>query len=314
MQEDLKRAQRLIKILQLIDGANIGRLDLANKFDVSERQIYRDIDSLKEAHFPIIYSKKTGTYTFLNGFSLKKISLQPTELQVLLIAKQMLYSIGEEFATHIDNFFSRLVHECKTPSSGSKPLISVRMDTPVNFSEIESPYKTLLEAIDYREQVEIDHLGKNGKYVKRQIDPYRLFHSDGFWYVIGYCHLREDLRTFALDKIRSVTILHRYFAIRDNFDFDAYMANCWKKFYLGDPEEVTIRFSPEAAKDIKRKKWHLSQEIKDNQDGSIDFTATISGHDEIMKWILSWGSKAKVLSPKALKEKIRREATLITKQ
>jgi proteasome accessory factor B len=92
------------------------------------------------------------------------------------------------------------------------------------------------------------------------------------------------------------------------------MATCWKKYSLGETEEITIRFSPEAASDIKRKKWHPSQKITDNKDGSIDFTVTISGHDEIMKWILSWGSKAKVISPKELKEKIKKEASCIAKQ
>lgn len=310
----MKRVQRLVKILQLIDGGNIGRLGLANKFEVSERQIYRDVESLIEAEFPITYSKKTGAYSFHEGCSLKKISLHPSELQVLLIAKQVLSSVGDGLASDFDSFLFRLLHESKKSSAFTMPPISILMDTAVNSSEIGALYQNILYAIDEREQVEIDHRGQDGVYGKRQIDPYRLFHSDGFWYVIGYCHLREDIRTFALDKIRSVTLLRRYFAIRNSFNFDSYMANCWKKYYLGEPEAVTIRFSPEAAKDIKRKKWHPSQEIKANQDGSIDFTVTISGYDEIMKWILSWGGNARVIFPVELREKIKKEATRIAKQ
>ena len=86
------------------------------------------------------------------------------------------------------------------------------MDLPVDFQKIEAQYNTLLETIEAHERVRIEHLGEAGKFSKGEIDPYRLFYSDGFWHVIGYCHLREDIRTFALDKIRYVASLDKHFA------------------------------------------------------------------------------------------------------
>ncbi len=301
MQKDLKRVQRLIKILQAVDGRNPGRLDLANKFEVSERQVYRDINALIEANFPITYSKKTGAYSYENGFSLKKIALTQNELQALLLSKEIMSSIGGAAARSMDSFFSRLIDNSKPASISNQP-VSVRMDLPVDFQKIEAQYNALLQAVEAHERVRIEHIGESREYTKRELDPYRLFYSDGFWYVIGYCHLRDDIRTFALDKIRHVEPLDQSFGVRRNFDFEAYMSTCWKQYSLGEPEEVTMRFSPEAAKDIKRKKWHPKQRISENPDGSIMLSVELAGYEEIIRWVLSWGRHAEIIGPDALKK------------
>jgi len=296
MQKDLKRVQRLIKILQAVDGTNTGRLDLADRFEVSERQIYRDVNDLIASGFPIRYSKKTGTYSYENGFSLKKVALNNDELHAMLISKEILSSIGGAFSKSMDSFFSRLITETRQGQARQKP-VGILMGKAVDFKKIEDQYNLLLKAIEETRRSEIEHKGADDKFVKRELDPYRLFYSDGFWYVLGYCHLRHDIRTFALDKIRKVTVLDKYFAVRRGFDPDAYMAQCWKQYSLGEPEEVTIRFSKDAAKEIRRKQWHPSQVIKDNPDGTADLAVTISGTEEILRWVLSWGRHAEVIAP-----------------
>ncbi len=65
--------------------------------------------------------------------------------------------------------------------------------------------------------------------MERELDSYQLFYSDGFWYVLGYCHLRDDIRTFALDKIGFAKPLNKYFGVRRNFVFESFMSACWKK-------------------------------------------------------------------------------------
>ncbi len=311
MQKDIKRLQRLIRILQSIDGSNPGRLDLANRFDVSERQIYRDTNALIETGFPITYSKKKGTYSYENGFTLKKIALSQGEMQAVVLSREIMNAVGGAPSREMDSFFSRLVDSTKDHNL-CRP-VSVRIEPGVDFQKIEAQYNALLKAAGDKERVKIEHLGQDGKYSARELDPYRLFYSDGFWYVIGYCRLREDIRTFALDRIRYVEPLDKYFGIRRNFDFEAYMAGCWKKYSLGEPEEVAIRFSAEAAKDIKRKTWHPKQRIKENSDGSIDLAAEVAGYQEILRWVLSWGRHAKILSPENLRKQYREELKQMSK-
>lgn len=305
--KDLKRIQRLIKILRIIDGRKISRLELADEFGVSERQVYRDVKDLISAGYPLSYDRRTQVFYFTDGYSLKKLTIKPDELEAALLAKEMLSGISGPLSKNLDNLLNRLTNESKASPKSKKPSLSIRFDQPIDFSKIETQYNALLEAINESMRVEIEHLGEKGAYIKREIDPYRLFYSDGFWYLLAYCHQRQDIRTFAIDKIKKVFPSDRHFIRRMSFDPDKYMAQCWKKYSLGEPEEVTIRFSPEAAKTILRKKWHPSQEIKENKDGSIDFSVTVSGYDEIMRWALGWGRHARVVSPEPLRKRIKDE-------
>ncbi len=75
--------------------------------------------------------------------------------------------------------------------------------------------------------------------------------------------MRQDIWTFALDRIKKVRILEKHNLTKAGFDFDEYIAQCWRSYYLEDPQEVRIRFSSIAAKEIHRKQWHPTQKVKD---------------------------------------------------
>lgn len=303
--KDLVRTERLVKILQHIDNSNVGVKDLSNKLDVTERQIYRDIQTLRYIlHFPIKTDRKRGIYCFDEGYSLKKLSLNRDEIMSVLIAKEVMSKTG---SPHSKNFDKVLSNTLSSSDSGQKPPFSIILDSAVPTETIEKQYKELSEAIEECNKVTIKHLGQNNKYSKRDIDPYRLFYSSGFWYVLAYCHKRKDIRTFALDKIDSITIHDKYFFVLKDFDVDKYLSKSWKSYSLGEPEEVVIKFSPSAAQQIKRKQWHPLQKLKNLKEGSLEFSVTVSGHDEIMRWVLTWGAEAEVLKPKKLRKKIALE-------
>ncbi len=309
--EDLKRIQRLVNILRHIDSGRARRLELSREFGVSERQIYRDVNDLNYSGFPIIYDRYAGSYRFQEGYSLKKIAISMEELQGVLIAREMFKRIGGHLSKSMDNLMVRLLNG--SAPSAQDLFLDIQTDPPIDFSMIESQYNSLIHAIKEKHRVEIEHMGSDGVYINREIDPYKLFYSEGFWYVLAYCHMRDDIRTFALDRIKNVFFKDTYFAIKGKFNFEKYMSQCWRNYSLGEPEEVKICFSPNAAKLIKRKKWHPTQTIKENNDGSLEFMVTVSGTDEIMRWILTWGHEAKVLHPKYLIHRIKDEVNKLAK-
>ena len=300
-EEGLKRLQRLVKILQIIENRRPGRKDLAEELKITERQLYRDINDLIAAELPIMYDRSKGVYCFEDTFSLKKISVKADELQSLLMARELFSKTGGGFKEGIEGVYRKIL------AAQSEPPVRMQLEPAIDFSKIEPQYHAIHKAIDDNLRVEVEHLGQDDKYTKREIDPYRLFYSNGFWYVLGWCHKRQDIRTFALDRIRKVLILEKHNLTMAGFDFDAYMANCWRSFYLEDPQEIVIRFAPDAAKDIRRKEWHPTQKIKDRKDGSLDLTVLVSDGVEIMRWVLSWGREAQVLQPKSLKNRIKEE-------
>jgi predicted DNA-binding transcriptional regulator YafY len=126
---------------------------------------------------------------------------------------------------------------------------------------------------------------------KRKVDPYRIWFFNGTFYLIGYCHQRNEVRVFALDRIKMLHQTKESFEVAEDFDFEEFMRPSFG-VYQGEPVKVRIWFSPEAAGYIKEKIWHDTQKIVPQKDGSIVFEAEVAGTEEIKFWAMSWGSKA----------------------
>jgi len=114
------------------------------------------------------------------------------------------------------------------------------------------------------------------------------------------------MRTFACDRIKSIDISDESFIVPNNFNIDEYIQSSFGVFH-GKTTKVEIWFAPEAAEYIKEKKWHESQEILKQEDGSILFKAEVAGIHDIKIWVMSWGAKAKVIEPDSLKKEIKSE-------
>jgi predicted DNA-binding transcriptional regulator YafY len=125
--------------------------------------------------------------------------------------------------------------------------------------------------------------------------------------LIGYCHLRKEVRVFALDRIKMLHQTKESFEVAEDFDFEDFMKPSFG-VYQGKLVKVRIWFSPDAAGYIKEKIWHDTQEILPQKDGSIVFEAEVAGTEEIKFWVMSWGSKAEVLESQSLREEIRAES------
>ena len=142
---------------------------------------------------------------------------------------------------------------------------------------------------------------------RRKVDPYRIWFFNGTFYLIGYCHMRNEVRVFALDRIKMLHQTKESFEVVEDFDFEEFLRPSFG-VYQGEPVKVRILFSIEAAGYIKEKIWHDSQKIVPQKDGSIVFEVEVAGTEEIKFWVMSWGSKAEVLEPQSLREEIRVEA------
>ena len=154
-------------------------------------------------------------------------------------------------------------------------------------------------------------IGRN-KETSRTVAPYSIWFFSGTLYLIGFCHLRQDVRLFALDRIKSVNKTEEPFEIPEEFDVEDFMKASFGVFQ-GDITRVKIWFAPEIADHIKEKTWHESQVIQEEGDGAIIFEAEVAGTDEIKFWIMSWGSKARVIEPESLKNDIRADVRLMLK-
>ena len=142
------------------------------------------------------------------------------------------------------------------------------------------------------------------------MDPYKIWFLNGTFYLIGHCHVRDEVRIFALDRIKMLHQTKDAFEIPEDFSLDEFIGPSFGVFQ-GEPIHIKIWFSPDVAGYIKEKIWHESQKIEQHNDGSIVFEAEVAGTEEIKFWIMSWGASALVLEPESLRDKILKETEVI---
>lgn len=311
------------KIIETLLAAHTGKLaaQLADELDCNARTVYRDLEALQAAGFPFYTERKDGKSYWSLLDTLKHhipIPFTLTELLAIYFSRDMLKFLHNTvFHESLESLFEKI--KTTIPPESKKYLTSVQQTFEVSLKQFKEygKYREILNTIKdaalNRKTVEMVYftMGRKKK-VRRRVDPYRILFFNGTFYVIGYCHLRKDVRTFALERIKMLTTTDASFSVPEDFRLEEYMGSGFGVIG-GNPEKIKIWFAPDIAGYIKEKTWHESQVIDQQRDGSIIFEADMAITEELLSWIMSWGSKAEVLEPTALKDQIHEEALAMLK-
>jgi predicted DNA-binding transcriptional regulator YafY len=138
----------------------------------------------------------------------------------------------------------------------------------------------------------------------RKIDPYKIRFFEGTIYVIAFCHLRNEIRTFVVDRIKLLNLTDEKFTPPDPAVLTEYIKHGFKVMNA-DLYTIKILITPEWSRYVSEKIWHESQKTKKLDDGSLELTFRIAGLEEIKQWIMSLGPEAYVLEPEELRKMIR---------
>jgi len=133
--------------------------------------------------------------------------------------------------------------------------------------------------------------------------------SDGFILLVGYCHLRKEIRTFALDQVRRIDILDELFFKNEDFTLKDYFKSSFK-VWDGKLERIILRFDRAISARLMRRKWHSSQKSRAEKNGDIILEFELAGTEEIKSWIYTWIPHCEVIKPISLRNRIKEELTL----
>lgn len=297
---DMRKMERLLYILSLLRTNHWFKAsDLAKKCEVSERTIYRDIISISEANIPIYFD---GGYRLLHNGFLPPVNLSESEAEFLLsLLRSSLFEgdkpYGKTAAVIIDK-----INAGRSKARESKPISIGEVTT-----EKEDEYKItrqIEDAIREKVVIEIHYLSLKGENTKRIIAPYALTFRKRAWYLIGFCRLRNDTRTFRLGRIQRVHALSENFEIPEDFSISDYFRSMWgvtrDRLY-----HFRVRFSNEAAIAIKTSRHHPDEQITELENGDILYELIAGGDEEFIRWVLSYGKNAEIMAPKSSREKMK---------
>lgn len=283
---------------------------LAAEWETSVKTIQRDLDYMRyELDAPLLYSPRNrGFYYTEEQYRLPAMDIKESDLFAIYLAEKLLGQyegtpIHDRLRCVFRKIEDSLPDKLTTRPGDDQSLFTVfpPFSTVVQPEVLETVFACLRSSC--RLEIEYQVPGREADW--RQIDPYHGVRYEGDWYVIGYCHLRDEIRTFSLARILSARKGHEHFAIPRHFDFRTFTGSHFGVHWGKDDLCVKILFNRGVAAYVKERQWHPSQVIADNADGSVVLSMTVNHLLELKRWILSWGDMAQVIEPLSLVEEIR---------
>ncbi|GIV87722.1 MAG: DNA-binding protein [Chloroflexus sp.] len=279
-------------------------IELAKQCGVNRRTIYRDLEALSAAGVPIW--EHNGKYGIDRNTYLATVRLNLHEAVALFFAARLLSHHSDEHNPHIVTALDQLAAGLpdQTIAGHMARLASIVRERPPNPHYVHT-LELLTRAWADRQMVRIRYRAPNRPLTERDIAPYFLevVRTTPGVYVIAYDRLRNDLRTFKLERIEHAQLLDERFDIPAAFDPYERLAQAWEVMHE-TAVAIHLRFSPAVAPRIRETRWHHSQRLIDNADGSCDLHLTVAGIREILGWVLSWGPDVQVLAPPELRDTV----------
>lgn len=226
----MSQLTRLISILTLLRSKRIiTGSELAQKFEVSVRTIYRDIKKLEESGVPVVTIEGKG-YTLMDGYTVAPVQFTEKQANALITAQHLVkqtndssfYRDFDEALTKIKSVFRSSIQEKSEHLNSKLFVLNFRQEQVFSdaLSEIQLAITNFNFAeIHYRKAEDVN-------ITFRKIEPYAMYSVENKWILIAWCHLRNEYRAFRIDRIQEYKVLSEKFTDR-KFDI--------KKYFLEDP-------------------------------------------------------------------------------
>lgn len=238
------------------------------------------------------------------------------------IAASLRDQVREKLDALEGRFAVRLLRAAKTPQNDAfRVVLEGILENRVLDIDYESPYKSPGAAGGAKgagasagagaamDPDAAAGIGKARKVETISIEPYGVFFARRSWYVVANKRPGAGMRLYKLARFKRVVPSETRFTMPRGWSIDSYLRNAWEVIVnpSAKPARVVIEFDAKVAGNMVETVWHPSQEIERLPGGAIRFTATVAGFDELQPWILGYGSHARVVAPKELRERIHAE-------
>jgi predicted DNA-binding transcriptional regulator YafY len=316
----LSRISRIVQILTTLQsGHGYSVDDLTKILGVSRRTIFRDLKELQAISVPYHFDSKTGGYTIDPEYFLSPVDLNLQEaLSLLLLVHKARNHLPVPFKNSAlmaglkveNNLPDKIRQYCNTTLQN----ISIKPSSHAPMDLLDKVFSLLQSAIRKKRKVRLHYTSfYEGTDIATVLCPYHLMYNKRAWYVIGRSSMHKSVRTFKLNRIRSLQVQDKCFLKNKTFDAHEYLGKAWSMIPEGRIYNVSLRFSKKVAKNVSEVQWHCSQKTTQGLDGTLNAEFRVDGLGEISWWVLSYGDQVEVLRPAALRKQIKETARRMVK-
>ena len=310
---------------RLVAGAFPNCNKLSTELEVSPKTIQRDIDFMRDQlGLPIQYDQlKFGFYYTERVTHFPTMKVSEGEVVALFVAQKSLEQYrGTPFEKTLLAAFQKI-------SAGLRDQIDFQWEdlgSTISFRGVGTTvadlqlFEAVSRAVLKSREIEFEYKKlKGARYEVRRIQPYHLASVENQWYLFGHDLVRQQLRTFALPRMRALRETGARFQRPADFSIAEHLSQSFGVFTgtggrtgpASGPAaaaaawRVRIRFEGMAARLVSERQWHPSQKLKWTGEETLELALTLSSLHEVERWILSWGENAVVLDPPELADRIR---------
>lgn len=293
---------RLFKIIYyLLDKGKSTAPELAEKFEVSIRTIYRDLDAISAAGIPIYATQgKGGGISLLQNYVLDKVLLSNQEKEKILMALQGIIATEDAKA---DELLSKLggLFQAKITN-----WIDVDFSDWIKNTPNQDVFNTIKGAIFTKNRILFSYFGSNGLSSKRTVEPVKLVFKSKDWYLYGFCLTKNDFRFFKLTRIKELIVSTDTFTreISDIYKIETTIEN---KCTI----PVKLKFAPQAAFRVYDE---FTDNVTDDKQGNLYVCIELPDNEMLFSYLLSFGNSVEVIAPDYVRERMKDKLLLMLKK
>jgi predicted DNA-binding transcriptional regulator YafY len=294
------KLDRLLAItMMLLNQQRVNATELAERFEVSLRTIYRDMESINQAGIPIVsFPGSDGGYEIMKGYRIDKQIFSLDDFSAIVSALRGVRSATDN--SNIEELLERIGAMIPNLSNGTDKTYVDLDFTP--FPTIKDKIRPLHKAIKVYHLVHFEYLDNKGVETERTVEPMGLFLKGNAWYFYGYCLTRSDFRVFRLSRILHLKTLPELF-VRRNYSLEDVERKFREQVNFSKMRAVLL-FKP-AVKTRVRDEFG-SDQMSTNPDGSLSVNTYYSSMARAIQNILSYGTNVLIVDPPELIEEIQR--------
>ena len=314
--EDKFKTHRLLQIDKWIRNGGYPNVDdIMDKYGISRRTVLRDMEFLRDRYdAPLEFDKaRKGYYYSDSTFAIQNVLLTEGDLFTVSTVMPLLEQYKN---TPLEDSFRSIMEKITELLPEQVSVDASFLNKDVSFISDPLPkidpkvFDAVFKAIKSRLRLCFEYKSAGSSvYKKKTFDSYHVVCQKGSWYVMGFDCGANEIRIYALSRIRGAEFLNESFDVPKGFDPSRHIDLSFGVWNNPEPpEEFEILFEPRLANYVTEREWHKSQKITKRKDGSVTLKFKSNQKQIVLSWVMGFGSSAKVIRPQWLADQIRDEA------
>ena len=318
----MDRTERFYKIRRrLIEKGALTRREVEEELEISHATFKRDIEYMRDRlNVPIVWSREREAYVLDPGADVAELPgiwFSPAEIYALLEIEHLLERLEPGLlGRQLDPLRTRMRALLERGDRGHREIRRrIRVLALGSRRVNREVFEALSVGLLSRRRIRIRHLKRgSGEISERVVSPQRLVHYRYNWYLDAWCHVRKDLRVFAVDAIKSALVVEEPAREVADESMDRVLGAGYGIFSGAETQTAVLRFTPERARWVADEVWHSRQAGRIEADGSYVLELPYSQEPELVMDLLRYGAGVRVLAPETLRATVARELAAAARQ